>query len=360
VAEAARDDASFDEVTLTLVRLGSAGARVVLPNLASLSGPARAAAAEAVVRVADPPLVPLLAELAASPEPDVRIAALRALGKAQSVEALEPLILLLADPEHEGVAARALLQLAASYKDEVRQRLEQTVAARASPAALSALARVAGAEAMPLLRKALRHTDPRVRASSVEATGVLGPSDALELVRVALADESPAVRATAAAALGALRADGRAKLFRALFTDSDMGVRAAAAEAVGQAGLTELAPDLERALSHTDGQWAASAVRALGRLGTFSADALAQAARHPDPEVIKEGLRAGVTLAESVPIARESLKNRAWDVRVAAARSLASAAGAESLSAVREALRVEVDPLAREALEEAAERLARR
>ena len=95
-------------------------------------------------------------------------------------------------------------------------------------------------------------------------------------------------------------------------------------------------------------------------LGMLALPQLVKACRHPDPEVAKEALACGAALPESVTVALELLAHPRWDVRAAAARVLGSSGGASCLKAVAAALSVESDPVARKALDEAAQRLAER
>jgi len=87
---------------------------------------------------------------------------------------------------------------------------------------------------------------------------------------------------------------------------------------------------------------------------------LREAAHHADAEVVKAALQAGAVSAEGVALAIELLKHSGWDVRATAARVLGDSGGRESLEAVRAALTVEQDALARRALTDAVERLSRR
>lgn len=121
-----------------------------------------------------------------------------------------------------------------------------------------------------------------------------------------------------------------------------------------------LAAELEGLVGAADGLKALHAVRALARLGRLSPATFLKAVGHSDAEVVKEALSAGATLPEGVELAVSLLEHRRWDLRAAAARLLGSSGGSDCRLAVEAALVKESDPLAREALAEAAALLARR
>jgi len=360
VAEVASDDRLAREVRTVLLKLGAQAGRMLLPELGNLSGPARAAAIEALGEMVEPSWIEPLVELAGSGEPELQLFALRALGRSQSERAVAPLLGFLDEPSLALAAARALVALAGSHPAEVLSGIESTVAGAPTPAGILALARVGGAAALPTLRKALREPEPLVRAAAADAAALVGGEECLELARLALLDEVPRVRAAAARALGKLALPGSAVLLEHALSDEDAAVQAEAIEAAGECGATELVPIIVKLVCRPDPLLAIRAVRALGRLGGISPDAMRVAARHPDPEVIKEALIGGTPLPESVAVAAELLAHPRWDVRAAAARVLGASGGAGSLVEVRAALAREQDPLAREVLADAAARLAER
>ncbi|MHB8876581.1 MAG: HEAT repeat domain-containing protein [Myxococcaceae bacterium] len=360
VAEAAREPLLAEEATRTLASLGPAAGRELLARMAELSRPAQAAAAEALVALADPSLVEPLAQLAASDEPELRSWAIRALGQSRSPRAVEVLLPLLEEPEAASAAARALVALGETFRAPVREALEARIVKGPVPAAILALARVGGAAALPVLRHTARHPDASVRAASAEAACDVGGEGSLELARIALPDEAPPVRRAAARALGRLAPEGAAPLLKVALADEDPAVQIAAIEAAGHSGAAHLVPELEVLAGAPDGLRALHAVRALAHLGRFSPATFLKAVGHPDPEVVKEALLAGATLTEGVELAVSLLEHRRWDLRAAAARLLGASGGSDCRLAVEAALVKEPDPLAREALTEAAALLARR
>lgn len=360
VAEAARDDRLLHEVIRTLSRLGPQGGRELLAHMEELSLPARAAAAHALLELVDASSVPSLCAMLEWAEDDLRALAVKALGRTKAPDAVAPLVALLGDPMLAGPAVRALGVLSGSCGEAVLQALEAEVQQRPTPAAVSALAWVGGASALPVLRRLARDVDPLLRASAVGATSEVDPVAGLELARMALVDEATPVRIAAVKAVGRIGGPSAGALLRPALHDEDANVRLAAVEAVGECGAVERVVDLEELVSHPDGAVAGQAMRALGRLGAARIAVLWLGVHHEDPEVVKAALSAGAVLREGAALAVGLLNHARWDVRAAAARVLGDSGGRECLAATRAALATEQDALARRALMDAVERLARR
>jgi len=360
VAEAAREDRLLREVIRTLSRLGPEAGRELLGRMAELSLPARAAAAQAMLEMVDPSYVPALCALLEWAEDDLRAVAVKALGRTQSPEAVAPLVALLEEPALAGAAVRALGVLSRGCREAVLAALEQVVEQRPSPAAVAAFAHAGGTAALPTFRKLARAADPLLRAAALDAAMDVDPAVGLELARVALTDEAAPVRASGARAVGRVGDRSAGTLLKPALQDEDIAVRLAAVEALGESGAADRTPELEELVSHPDGALAGRAVRALGRIGTVRPEVLKEATRHADAEVVKAALQAGAVSAEGVALAVELLKHPGWDVRAMAARVLGDSGGRDSLEAVRAALSLEQDALARRALTDAVERLSRR
>jgi HEAT repeat protein len=358
VASAAADERLSDAASWALRRAGPAAGRELLARLPGLGRPARAAVADALVELADPTWLEPIEQLLATGEEDLEEFALRALARTRSLGAVRIAATRLLDPRLGPVAARSLVTLGTAFADAVVATLEQALAERAVPAVIRAIASVGGPRVLPALRRALRDPEPRARAAAAEAAPDSGV-DVLELLRVALADEAAVVRAAAARSLGSA-GSAAADLLRVALSDPDVEVRRAAVEAAGEAALVGLAGPIEQLVADPDGLTAAQAVRALGRMGRLGPAALRRVTGHPEPEVVKEALRASAALAEGVELALASLSHPSWDVRADAARLLAASGGAECLAKVRGALDGEADPVVRDALSEAVARLAER
>lgn len=359
VATAAEDDRLGDQVVRALVRMGAQAARDLATRLDTLSAPARMAAVEALVQLAEPALVPTLEELTESQEVEVRLLAVRALGRSQSSAALPRLAALISDPEVGAVAGRAIVEVGESLPGEARTALDVTLAKGLCAPAVRAWARLVGADGLPLLRRAAREPDPAIRAAAAEGAGEVGAA-AAELLQTLLADEALAVRSCAAHALARLPADRAEPLLKFALADREVQIRLAAMDAVAECGLVDLSDVIRSQLSAQDAQIATRAIAALARLGRFDAQALSQARAHQEPEVLREALDAGAALPEAVDWARSLLSHPRWDVRIAAARVLSASGGHDAEAEIDRALQAEADPLVREALEKAKALLSRR
>ena len=139
--------------------------------------------------------------------------------------------------------------------------------------------------------------------------------------------------------------------------DEETVVRAAAARALGRAGRGEHAPVLAELAGApaTPPEVAASAIRALAELRRAEVAVLARAARHPDPEVVKEAVGAAARLPgrAAADLLIASASHPRWDVRRAAARGLGARAEPGLAGDVRRLLDAEQDPMVAEALVEA-------
>lgn len=360
LAEVAEDERLVQEVIPALLQLGAAAGPALLEVLPTLNGTARQAAGEALVQLATPSLAQRLGALLDSGEPDLELVAVRALGRCQSLDAAPLLLRALTAPSLAVASARALVALGQSFRGQVLENLRRVVRGQATPAAILALARVGEEASLPELRASIRDLDPSVRAATAEAASEIGGEGSLELARLALADEVPQVRAAAARGLGKLN-DARAfMLLRLALADEDASVQAEAVEAAGDLGGTGLVPELRALAVSEDPHRAGRAIRTLSRLGAMDAQVLHAAARHADPEVVKEAVIAGAALEEGIAVAEAHLAHARWDVRVAAARALAAGGGRAQVAPLQNALEREEDVLARESLRGALEQLSRR
>jgi len=357
MAEVARAEPLEEEAIRALVSLGPAAADPLLDRIDSLSRPARLAAGKALALLSGAAQVPRLAELAERAEPEVQFLAIRALGHSAAVEALRPLAGMLADDQRAAAAAQALLSLAERYEAAVAGELERSAAARPTVMAVRVLAQLGKASSLPALLRLARDPDPRIRAASVEASAEMRAEAAIDLARIGLADGDAAVRCAAARGLEAVRSPACEPLLRQALGDRDAWVQAAAIETAGETGSAGLVPVLEQLAASVDGLRAGRAVRALARMKKLSPLLWQGAIRHRDPEVVKEALLAGAG-PEGVSKALELLSHERWDLRAAAARALAASGRADVAPRLRSALERETDPLAREAMAEAATKLS--
>jgi HEAT repeat protein len=360
---------------------GALGRITALAVLARLGSPA---ALESVVREAS------------DPDAHVQAEAIAALGRLGDARAVSPLAGLLGDdsPGVSNMAANALVRIGQRSREGTS--LVLTAArdrAGASPSA--ALYRVLGALGVvadvPLLLGGLRSAAAVQRIAAAGAIAALARRRVLRCgpipdLLAALVDPAWAVRAAAARAFVQLartgRAAGRAEpcaaraadpagepprceetlgALHAAVADPEPAVRASALEAIGACGRTELAPFI--AALAGDGASppvvAVSALHALLELGPPPADALARAARHVDPEVVKEAVVAAARLPgpDGERLVREATRSARWDVRRAAARAMLERGDPRLADDASRLAADEADPLVARAFAEAAEAL---
>jgi HEAT repeat protein len=210
-----------------------------LRDLRSAGPVRRGRAAEVLGNLRRRDAVPALCERLTDRDPDVRLAAVRALGRIGDAAAAGPLLATLATPDPAPVqlVAYALVQLAA------------------------------GADG-PLLA-GLDHPDPQMRATILDTLRLRGTTGAeARVVEVLRGDPSAEVRRRAAAMLG--RVGGRASLdplVAAAAGDADREVRAAAAHALGDLGTPAAVPALRDLVGNRRYRVAHEAAAALVRLG---------------------------------------------------------------------------------------------
>ncbi len=162
-----------------------------------------------------------------------------------------------------------------------------------------------GTEVEITLSAALDHPQARVRAVCLDALGLLGATGtAARVGRVLAADRELDVRVAAAATLGKLGArSGLPPLLEALRPNRPVPLRAAAARALGELGAPSAVPELEALLADPAHRVAHEAAHALRRLGAAGRDALARHADLPGDDP----LTASVDAAPAAGHAREAL-----------------------------------------------------
>lgn len=362
IADSVRDARDGELALNTLVRMGSPAARVLLSSaetLADLSGEARAVVADAIVRLAEPSLVPALVALVESGDPELAELGARALGRTRSIEAVAPLLRLFDDDTLAVHAYRALVTLAQSWPDEVRNALAPLVQGRLQPHEVRAWAEIVGAGAVDVIRRAVNDADPALRAAATEAS-LFTRHETLSVLRASLMDESTLVRRAAARTIAHLApADAETLLGRALI-DTDASVLALACTAAGEVGSTASLARLKELTRHADASVVLSAIEALALLGRLPDDLLMWAAMHGDEEVLKLAFSLGADRPLLHGKALSALSHPRWDVRVAAARLLSVAAGREAVAPLLDAVARETDAVARQLLSDAADALTRR
>ncbi|RJP32022.1 MAG: hypothetical protein C4536_06820 [Actinobacteria bacterium] len=209
-------------------------------QLRSRSKSRRSDAARRLGRIGDPRSVPELKELLEDPGEEVREAALYALGRIGTREALESMLDALNDGDRWS-------------QEKVAEAVEE-----------------AGDESRRVLVGLLRDGNPMRRAFAAEVMGELGGAEEAVYLEEALADEEVDVRARAADSLGRMRHRlARPALLQAL-DDPAWQVRAQAVKALGGIGEEKDVSRLAEMLRDTE-WWvrnnAASALREMGEMG---------------------------------------------------------------------------------------------
>jgi HEAT repeat protein len=212
-----------------------------------------------------------------------RARAAELLGDLRREDAVKPLIHLLADrtPEVRVVAVRALGAIGDPFA--AGPLLDALTRPVPSHLVADALARM-GMGALPALHEALRHPDPLVAVTALEALGLIGATGSVGAVADMLGERTDlAVRVAATAALGKL--GGRAALVP-LLTVAEPGnppaLRAAAARALGDVGAAPTGDALAGLLMDPAYPVAHEAARALARLGPTGVARLRDAAGGAD------------------------------------------------------------------------------
>lgn len=267
-------------------------------------------------------------------------------------------------------AESSLAVLAARFPDPARE-----LAAKAGPAeahVVAVIVRVVGAPVreslaadVEFLSSALSSATPQVRRASLQALAEVGGELAVEPIAFAVTDEEPEVRLSAVRALGRVRgADGAPLGVTHLVGLVERAVEpdlvAQALLSLGETGDPRALPILRPFMRSGDPTAAVAAVEALGAFPEMRrVEALIEGLSHAASEVVKAAL---LSLGESsdprvLLHLGACLDHEAWDVRRLVADLLARY-GAPAAGPLRARLAVEEDPLVREAIGRALERVA--
>ncbi|MDH7569021.1 MAG: HEAT repeat domain-containing protein [Armatimonadota bacterium] len=344
--------------------------RVATPGLAiALQSPdpaVRAAAARAIGRLTDPAGIPALEGALEDPDSGVRLAAVGALAAIPGTEAVEAL--------GRALRARHALVRDCAARALARRSLPTLRAALDDPNPKARAAAVHGVgyyardrRSIPVLEQLLSDADPDVRRMAVRALGWVGAvhREALRSLAQALAHPDAEVRAGAAQALGRIGDPAACEPLLALLKDPARRVVLEALRALGSedvdlpgrrvgAGDWRAVPALAECLRGDDVEIRLAALGALASI--FARDPRARsdvlvadligALEDPDPRV---RAAAAAALGESgaqtgVTALAKALRDAAWQVRAAAASALGSLGGEEAMAALRRARKEEQDP----------------
>jgi HEAT repeat protein len=266
-------------------------------------------------------------------------------------------------------AESSLAVLAARFPEKARELAANAGAAEAHVVAV--VVRVVGAPVrgslaadVEFLSSALSSAAPQVRRASLQALAEVGGELAVEPIAFAVTDEEPDVRLSAVRALGRVRgADGAplgiSHLIGLVERTVEPELVAQALLSLGETGDPRALPILKPFMRSGDPTAAVAAVEALGAFPEGRrVEALIEGLSHAASEVVKAAL---LSLGESsdprvLLHLGACLDHEAWDVRRLVADQLARY-GAPAAGPLRARLAVEDDPLVREAIGRALERV---
>ena len=209
-------------------------------RLQSRSKSRRSDAVRRLGRIGDPETVPELARLLQDPEEEVREAALFALGRVGSRQALEQMLDAIGGGDRWA-------------QGKVAEAVEE-----------------AGGDSRRVLAEMLKDDNAQRRAFAAEVMGGIGSEEEAGCLVKALRDDEVDVRARAAGSLGRMRSRAARPALLQAMDDPAWEVRAQAVKALGRIGEQEDATRL--ALALRDGEWwvrnnASAALRDMGEAG---------------------------------------------------------------------------------------------
>jgi HEAT repeat protein len=386
----AGDDEALAEVVLsTLEGFGSAVEEVLDEAWESFDADARRLCCDLLGRVGGEAAQTRLITTLLDPDAELRIAAVRALGRRGRASALPTLVRRLEasvveEEDEEGeidAVTEAIVAIAGVPGAEESGVIEQTIELLTSRCEGAeerfrlAVARTMGRIGRPedLAAVGFMMSDPSasVRRAAVAALARLVRGEVPEPLRMALADEDPVVRIAAASALGASDDLQFLEDLASLAGDEDARVRAAAMRALGRGAAAARERDPEsQAVSKAllvlatalqdKGAVAMAALEALAVVGGSEATQLAAGMlRAQDPELIKVAVGcirdhgSAEYLRELVPL----ISHEHWLVRSEAIQTLADRGSERAVPAILRRLEKEQDDFVRDTILRALERL---
>ncbi|GAB1689188.1 HEAT repeat domain-containing protein [Krasilnikovia sp. M28-CT-15] len=241
-----------------------------LTQLTSSDPVRRARAAETLGHLRRLHALPQICALLDDRQPDVRVVAVRALGGIGEPAAAGPLLAALTRPVPAHLVAHALARI--------------------------------GAGTVPTLEAALSQPEPLVRATALDALGLIGATGSVSAINDLLHDEADAeVRLAAVRALG--RLGGRsavAPLLAATRPGNPDTLRAAAARALGDIGAAAAGKELALLLADPAYPVAHEAAQALRRIGPAGLAHLTAIAETPGTEGPVEDVSGVLHATDSV------------------------------------------------------------
>jgi HEAT repeat protein len=360
----------------TIDWLGAPAVPALIARARGAESSTRAICLEIAARLADADSAPRVREEIHAglldPAPEVVRAALGAeavVGDASALADVAACLLREGAGPLKRAAESSLAVLAARFPEPARELAARAGAAEAHVVAV--VLRVVGAPVrkslsadVEFLSAALSSAAPQVRRASLQALAEVGGELAVEPIAFAVTDEEPDVRLSAVRALGRVRgADGAPLGISHLIGLVERAVEpdlvAQALLSLGETGDPRALPILKPFMRSGDPTAAVAAVEALGAFPEARrVEALIEGLSHAASEVVKAAL---LSLGESsdprvLLHLGACLDHEAWDVRRLVADQLARYGG-PAAGPLRSRLAVEEDPLVREAIGRALERV---
>jgi HEAT repeat protein len=196
----------------------------------------------------------------------------------------------------------------------------------------------------------MKDEDDQVRKGAVQGLAELDSDDAVHHLILALTDENPEVRIAAANSLGVTKREEALDALALAARDEDPWVRCAALRSLGKVGGKHALPQIEAALDSSDGLLSLAALDALAGIeGEKSRDLIRRAAEGKDGDVVKSAMEI-LAQREDPWIVEQGevlLRHPHWDVRSTAVRILAERRGSTVVPLLRRTLEMENDDLVR-------------
>ena len=386
----AGDDEALAEVALsTLEGFGSVAAGILEAAWESFQANSRRLACDLMGRIGGDAAQARLITALLDPDPELRTAAARSLGRRGCASALPALVRRLEAAVREGeeeaeeaeAVADALVAIASAKDASESGVVERTIELlscrregaeeRFRLAAARIMGRIGRPEDAATIGFLMSDASAPVRRAALEALARLTPGEVPEPLRMALADEDPLVRITAASALGSCEDPHFVEDLASLGGDEDARVRAAAMRALGRGAAAfrkrdPESPAVSRALSilsealGDEGPVAMASLEALAALGGPEAARLAtRMLGEHDPELVKVAVGCirthgnGEALQELLPL----ISHPHWLVRAEVIQTLGDRGLERAVPAMLRWLDKEQDDFVRDAILRALKRL---
>ncbi len=391
ILQAGDDEALAEVVLSTLEGFGSVVEEILDEAWESFDADARRLSCDLLGRVGGETAQTRLITTLLDPDAELRIAAVRALGRRGRASALPTLVRRLEaaiiEEEDEGeegevdAVTEAIVAIAGVRSAAQSEVIDQTIELLTSRyegaderfrlAVARTMGRIGRPEDVATVGFMMSDPSASVRRAAVAALAHLIRGEVPEPLRMALADEDPLVRIAAASALGASDDLRFLEDLASLAGDEDTHVRAAAMRALGRGAAAARKRDPEseavsRALivlaAALDGKGAVAmaALEALAALGGPQAAELATwMLGAEDPEMVKVAvgcIRAHGT-AESLRELFPLISHEHWLVRAEAIQTLADRGSERAVPAILRRLEKEQDDFVRNTILRALERL---